>query len=129
MDPLAKLEQIDMLQRLGLSYHFEDEINNLLKGIHSSDFGKDTWKDNLHATSLKFRLLRQHEYWVPQGTIRHPSFFFPFKSNRVINCSFGLYPFYEVVVWFMTFFFSFFFLIVERSLNFVKGCNSVEVKN
>lgn len=79
MDPLAKLEQIDMLQRLGLSYHFEDEINNLLKGIHSSDFGKDTWKDNLHATSLKFRLLRQHEYWVPQGTIRHPSFFFSFQ--------------------------------------------------
>lgn len=65
-DPLAKLEQIDMLQRLGLSYHFEDEINNLLKGIHSSDLGKDTWKDNLHATSLKFRLLRQHQYWVPQ---------------------------------------------------------------
>ena len=64
MDPLAQLGHIDILQRLGLSYHFEKEINKIL-----NDFDRDiVWKDNLYATALKFRLLRQYQYQVPQGT-------------------------------------------------------------
>ncbi|GMN58877.1 hypothetical protein TIFTF001_027972 [Ficus carica] len=65
---LAQLQQIDMLQKLGLSYHFLDEIKHILKSVScclDSD-GSDVWKDNLYATALKFRLLRQHRFYIPQ---------------------------------------------------------------
>ncbi|XWS33213.1 hypothetical protein CRYUN_Cryun22dG0061500 [Craigia yunnanensis] len=66
VDPLEKLELIDTLQRLGVSYHFEDEIKKTLKKI-SIDHSCVAWKkDNLYATALEFRLLRQHGYHVNQ---------------------------------------------------------------
>ncbi|MBA0683446.1 hypothetical protein Goari_025106, partial [Gossypium aridum] len=61
VDPLEKLELIDTIQRLGLSYHFGDEIKKTLKNIsidRSSTVASN--KDNLYATALEFRLLRQH---------------------------------------------------------------------
>ncbi|KAK2975721.1 hypothetical protein RJ640_010780 [Escallonia rubra] len=60
--PLAKLELIDTVQRLGLKYHFEKEIKKAL----DSD-GNNAWFcDTLYATALRFRLLRQHGYDVPE---------------------------------------------------------------
>ena len=69
VDPLEQLELIDILQRIGLSYHFEREIKRILEGLYNTNHhGGDTWKTkNLYATSLKFRLLRQHGYGVSQG--------------------------------------------------------------
>ncbi|KAF7834256.1 terpene synthase [Senna tora] len=64
-ESLHQLELIDVLQRLGVSYHFETEINNILenhyKNINKMDKLKGCEKD-LYATSLQFRLLRQHGY-------------------------------------------------------------------
>ncbi|GMI72393.1 hypothetical protein like AT3G25810 [Hibiscus trionum] len=66
MEPLKKLELIDTLQRLGLSYHFQNETKRILEGIWS-DEGEFSWKkDNLYATALEFRLLRQHGYKATQ---------------------------------------------------------------
>ena len=71
VDPLGQLELIDILQRLGISYHFEGEIKRILEGLNNNiDHGSDadTLKTkNLYATALKFRLLRQHGYIVPPG--------------------------------------------------------------
>jgi hypothetical protein len=68
MDPLKRLELIDILQRLGISYHFDDEIQRTLEGIHNANHGGELCnKENIYATSLEFRLLRQHGYNVPQG--------------------------------------------------------------
>nr|GMC87959.1 (-)-alpha-terpineol synthase-like [Ipomoea batatas] len=64
MDPLEKLELVDLLQRLGISYHFEDEIQHVLEHIYTS-FSCNGDQD-LYATALHFRLLRQHGYKVPQ---------------------------------------------------------------
>ncbi|XP_030935583.1 myrcene synthase, chloroplastic-like [Quercus lobata] len=68
VDPLEQLELIDILQKLGISYHFEGEIKRILEGLYDNiDHGSDTdmWKmKNLYATALKFRLLRQHGYIV-----------------------------------------------------------------
>ncbi|MBA0557483.1 hypothetical protein Goshw_029795, partial [Gossypium schwendimanii] len=67
VDPLEKLELIDTVQRLGLSYHFGDEIKKTLRNIsidRSSTVASN--KDNLYATALEFRLLRQHGYKVNQ---------------------------------------------------------------
>lgn len=67
-DPLAQLEHIDMLQRLGISYHFENEIKSILNEIHSHRFNSLICeKSNLYATALQFRLLRQHGHCVAPG--------------------------------------------------------------
>ncbi|XAR68587.1 (-)-alpha-terpineol synthase [Bertholletia excelsa] len=64
-DPLEGLEMVDDLQRLGVFYHFEDEIKQLLDKTYVST--KDEWKkDDLYATALKFRLFRQHGYHTSQ---------------------------------------------------------------
>jgi (-)-alpha-terpineol synthase len=71
VDPLEQLELIDILQRVGLSYHFEDEIRRILEGVYMNtnhgDHGTCKKEKNLYATALEFRLLRQHGYSVPQG--------------------------------------------------------------
>ncbi|TYG52592.1 hypothetical protein ES288_D09G040400v1 [Gossypium darwinii] len=68
MDPVEKLELIDTLQRLGLSYHFQNETKRILEDIHvRADQSKVLWKEgSLSATALGFRLLRQHGYNVTQ---------------------------------------------------------------
>lgn len=67
---LEKLELIDDLQKLGISYHFELEINNILTDFHLKN-RRNVWKctkeEDLHATALKFRLLRQHGFDVSEG--------------------------------------------------------------
>ncbi|KAH7538414.1 hypothetical protein FEM48_Zijuj03G0196900 [Ziziphus jujuba var. spinosa] len=69
-DCLAQLELIDMLQKLGVSYHFEDQIQSILKDMFNNimytNKNKDMMNNNLYATALQLRLLRQHGYWLPQ---------------------------------------------------------------
>nr|AWF79082.1 terpene synthase [Pelargonium graveolens] len=64
MDPIHQLELIDVLQRLGLAYHFDNEIDTLLMSIFCNDEYKN--EKDLHAAALGFRLLRQHGFNVPQ---------------------------------------------------------------
>ncbi|GLT50643.1 hypothetical protein SLA2020_241150 [Shorea laevis] len=62
-----QLELIDHLQRLGLSYHFEDEIKKTLDRIYNKNHGNyGLKKDSLYAIALEFRILRQHGYNVTQ---------------------------------------------------------------
>ncbi|XP_011009237.1 PREDICTED: terpene synthase 10-like [Populus euphratica] len=64
---LDQLELIDALQRLGLSYHFVDEIKSTLKSLFYKNHIENTKTvHDLYATALEFRLLRQHGYKVPQ---------------------------------------------------------------
>ncbi|KAG8386224.1 hypothetical protein BUALT_Bualt03G0126700 [Buddleja alternifolia] len=62
-ESLNKLELIDSIQRLGVAYHFEKEIDISLKCIYetySECNGKQ--EDDLYIAALRFRLLRQHGY-------------------------------------------------------------------
>lgn len=61
-----RLRLIDSIQRLGLSYHFEDEINEILEHIQKSSKVDDEEED-LYIIALRFRLLRQHRYYVSCG--------------------------------------------------------------
>ncbi|XP_068340042.1 (-)-germacrene D synthase-like [Pyrus communis] len=55
-----KLNLIDDIQRLGVSYHFGNEIEEILQKIHKSSYDLD----DLYTTALRFRLLRQQGYNV-----------------------------------------------------------------
>lgn len=67
---LKQLELIDDLQKLGVSYHFELEINNILRNFHLEN-GRNVLKydkeEDLHETALEFRLLRQHGFDVSES--------------------------------------------------------------
>ncbi|CAL1356829.1 unnamed protein product [Linum trigynum] len=54
---VKRLELIDAVQRLGLGYHFEREIQTALEAIAASS--SHNWAESLHACALRFRLLRQ----------------------------------------------------------------------
>ncbi|KAK6156795.1 hypothetical protein DH2020_011043 [Rehmannia glutinosa] len=66
MDAVQQLEFIDDLQRLGISYLFEDKIDKILNRIYDEDYFKNYQRDNLYATALGFKLLRQHGFSVSQ---------------------------------------------------------------
>ncbi|KAG8368605.1 hypothetical protein BUALT_Bualt15G0062800 [Buddleja alternifolia] len=56
--------------RLGISYHFEEQIKQILNSIHVKKYcGKNDYepeKRDLYSTALEFRLLRQHGFSVSQ---------------------------------------------------------------
>ncbi|KAK6164147.1 hypothetical protein DH2020_001011 [Rehmannia glutinosa] len=56
-----KLVLIDTLERLGVAYHFDQEIEEQLEEIFKFDSGQDY---DLFTTALRFRLLRQHRHYV-----------------------------------------------------------------
>jgi hypothetical protein len=59
------LNLILTMQRLGLDYYYEDEIDKLLNRIYNSDYND---KD-LNLVSLRFYLLRRNSYHVSSGKI------------------------------------------------------------
>ncbi|XP_062106180.1 probable terpene synthase 9 [Humulus lupulus] len=54
------LKLIDSIQRLGVEYHFENEIEEAVSLIYADD----DQTSNLYITALRFRLLRQHGLFV-----------------------------------------------------------------
>ncbi|KAM3360321.1 hypothetical protein P3S68_020033 [Capsicum galapagoense] len=57
------LNLIDVIERLGIDYHFEKEIDEILDWIYNenSNFEGDVYNDDLCTCALQFRSLRQHE--------------------------------------------------------------------
>ncbi|CAN1198601.1 Probable terpene synthase 4 [Linum perenne] len=65
------LIMIDAIQRLGLDYHFEEDIAAVLdKLFHDQMTAPPPPTTDLFRTSLGFRLLRQHGYQVPSDVFR-----------------------------------------------------------
>ncbi|BFG28580.1 hypothetical protein CerSpe_148540 [Prunus speciosa] len=62
-DLIAQLELIDSIGKLGLTNHFEKEIKEALDTIENSN---PCITENLYATALHFKILRQHGYKVSQ---------------------------------------------------------------
>ncbi|GAB4827088.1 hypothetical protein Ancab_033971, partial [Ancistrocladus abbreviatus] len=61
-----KMKLIDAVERLGVAYHYEKEIEELVQQIFEAytrnNFEGDT---DLYTTALQFRVCRQHGYKVP----------------------------------------------------------------
>ncbi|KAK4388937.1 Viridiflorene synthase [Sesamum angolense] len=53
-----KLNLIDSIERLGVSYHFESEIEEQISNLYNARCRFES--DDLHTVALYFRLLRQH---------------------------------------------------------------------
>jgi hypothetical protein len=71
--PSQKLKLIDAIQRLGVSYHFEIEIQEILKQLHNNitlhDLDDHENNDELYDVALLFRLLRQHGFYISCGAL------------------------------------------------------------
>ena len=72
MDILNKTKLIDEVERLGLHYFYDNEINELLSRIFQelsrNDF--DVMNDyDLHNVASQFRLFREHGYKMPSGNV------------------------------------------------------------
>ncbi|XP_048320648.2 (-)-germacrene D synthase-like [Ziziphus jujuba] len=58
-NPSEKLQLVDDIQRLGLSYHFHGQIYEILRDIHKISIHSSIHNSDLYTVSLWFRLLRQ----------------------------------------------------------------------
>nr|AGB05611.1 sesquiterpene synthase 2 [Valeriana officinalis] len=96
---LNQLELIDNIQRLGVCYHFEDETDEILKGIFvnfNSTKNKRSENISLYAASLQFRLLRQHGYLVlPQDAFKDFIDDGTFKTKPSDDTTKGILNLYE----------------------------------
>jgi hypothetical protein len=60
---VEKLNLVDTLQHLSIDHHFNEQIVSTLRSTHASEFSSSS----LHDVALRFRLLRQHGFWVSPG--------------------------------------------------------------
>ncbi|XP_050369883.1 (3S,6E)-nerolidol synthase 1 [Argentina anserina] len=67
LDALEGLNMIDAIQRLGIDYHFQQEIDEILH----KQMSIVSAYDNLHEVALRFRLLRQQGYFVPDDVFNN----------------------------------------------------------
>jgi hypothetical protein len=71
--PTQKLKLIDAIQRLGVSYQFENEIQEILQQLpnnitlHHLDDHKNN--DELYDVAFLFQLLRKYGYYISCGTL------------------------------------------------------------
>ncbi|KAK4439855.1 Beta-caryophyllene synthase [Sesamum alatum] len=63
-DSSHKLELIDAIQRLGVGYHFKEEIDISLRCMNDTYLDCSSKDNDIRAIALRFRLLRQQGYYV-----------------------------------------------------------------
>lgn len=66
-EPRRQLKLINDIQRLGVAYHFEAEIEAALSEFYNIYHEVCGSQDGLFMVALCFRLLRQHGFNVPAG--------------------------------------------------------------
>nr|AAL25826.1 cyclase [Nicotiana tabacum] len=91
-----KLVLIDTIQRLGLAYHFNDEIENSIQNIFNlSQNSENDNEHNLYVAALRFRLARQQGYYMSSDVFKqftnHDG---KFKENHINDIQ-GLLSLYE----------------------------------
>lgn len=62
-----RLKFVDAVQRLGVAYHFETEIEQVLQLTYDSYPKCDNMKGDIYNVALQFRLLRQAGYNISCG--------------------------------------------------------------
>nr|QBM78970.1 germacrene D synthase [Petunia x hybrida] len=66
-----KLVLIDTIQRLGVAYHFNNEIETSIQNIFNvSQQDSEIDDDNLYVVALRFRLLRQQGHYISSDVFK-----------------------------------------------------------
>ncbi|WOG82951.1 hypothetical protein DCAR_0102123 [Daucus carota subsp. sativus] len=92
--PLAKLELLDSVQRLGLNYQFQNDVKQAVDVIYNN-ISDASLSDDLYTTALQFRMLREHGYTVSQDVFgRFKDDTGNFKANLCEDVK-GLLSLYE----------------------------------
>ncbi|XP_055830648.1 sesquiterpene synthase 9-like [Solanum dulcamara] len=69
-----KLMLIDAMQRLGVAYHFDNEIETSIQNIFDTTMSqlqsRSENDDNLYVVSLRFRLLRQQGHYITSDVFK-----------------------------------------------------------
>ncbi|KAL1821706.1 hypothetical protein ACET3Z_016575 [Daucus carota] len=117
--PLAKLELLDSVQRLGLKHLLKKDIKQAVDAIYNNSV--DAWlSDDLHSTALRFRILREHGYAVsPDVFLRFTNEEGNFKENLCGDVK-GLLSLYEA---------SFFGFKGEDIIDKAKAFSTTHLKN
>ena len=66
-DTSKQLKFIDVVQRLGVAYQFEKEIEEALQSIYDNYHVTNYMNKDLYHVSLRFRLLRQQGFNISCG--------------------------------------------------------------
>ncbi|RVW86322.1 Valencene synthase [Vitis vinifera] len=90
-NPSEQLKFIDAVQRLGVAYHFEKEIEEALQNTYNNYHGIDDINDDFYDVALRFRLLRQQGFNIH---VRYKDEKGRFKKS-LINDPYGLLGLYE----------------------------------
>ncbi|KAF7051225.1 hypothetical protein CFC21_059485 [Triticum aestivum] len=63
---------VETLERLGINNHFRGEIGTVLRHVLNEEPEFPASSDDLHIAALRFRLLRQHGFWVSAAHLATP---------------------------------------------------------
>ncbi|XP_021904100.1 LOW QUALITY PROTEIN: terpene synthase 10-like [Carica papaya] len=90
-----KLDLIDSIQRLGISYHFDNEISSTMKYVSDNYYNNGTLiRKDLYGAALEFRLLRQYGCYVSQEVFKNFMEEWSFKSCQSED-TWGMLSLYE----------------------------------
>ncbi|CAN6292773.1 unnamed protein product [Urochloa humidicola] len=68
----CKVKLIDTMQRLGISYHFDEEIRSILSSISMEAANvRHVDDDDVASMALKFRVLRENGFSSDPGLLKH----------------------------------------------------------
>ncbi|CAL4934633.1 unnamed protein product [Urochloa decumbens] len=68
----CKVKLIDTMQRLGISYHFDEEIRSILSSISMETANvRYVDDDDVASMALKFRVLRENGFSADPGLLKH----------------------------------------------------------
>uniref|UniRef100_A0A803MGZ5 Uncharacterized protein n=1 Tax=Chenopodium quinoa TaxID=63459 RepID=A0A803MGZ5_CHEQI len=94
-DPMERLVFLDDIHRIGVVYHFENEIEDTFRNFYKKMYDDSSYEDDLYYVSLRFRLLRQHGFNVSCDVFENFKCENGSFKERLTNDVHGLLSLYE----------------------------------
>ena len=82
------LKMIDAVQRFGIDYHFNEEIEAILQRQYMNVSNHGGSIQDLYEVALRFRLLRQQGFHVPAGGISFDFSYICFRNGNLLSIAY-----------------------------------------